>query len=617
MSRTRPGLIRRILGALWRGVDATRRIVINLVFVLVAILILGAWFASGGRPKVLEDTALVLELKGELVEEFTGSAREAEFAEALGGEARQTQVRDAVAVINAAAVDPKITRLVLVLDDMGHAGLAKLREVGSAIDRFKAKGKQVVAWSANYSQGQYLLASHASEIYLHPMGAVGITGFGGYNSYFHDALEKLGVTVNVFRAGKYKSAVEPLTNNAPSKEALEEDAFWLGDAWDGYTAEVERERHLSAGAIAALITDLPARMVATGGDTARFALDEKLVDGLKTRDQLRAMLIERGKPDTEHKTFRQISFEDYRATIDETGDRSREVGIIVAEGNISDGDEPQGSIGGRSTSELIRKAREDSAIKALVLRVDSPGGTPFGSELIRRELELTRQAGKPVVVSMSDLAASGGYWISTSADSVIADPATITGSIGVFGLFPTAERGLEKLGIHSGGTTTTWLAGAEDLRRPMDPRLAAVMQSTIGFAYKGFIERVSQSRHMTPEQVQDIAQGRVWTGRQAKERGLVDDLGNLDAAVRAAAGLAKLAEGYRIEYIEAEPKGWSRILASLPSTSVRFAAAHMKSDWADRVLGREFSGQLQRNLAWLAGESTRRGIFAYCLCQAP
>jgi len=617
MPSQRPGIIGRILGPFWRAVDAARRFVLNVIFLLLVVLIAGLWFAATSKPKLLEDTALVIDIKGNVVEEYTGSAREAELAEALGGEARETQLRDLLAAIDAAAKDDKIPRIVLVLDDMGHAGMAKLREIAAAIERFKSSGKQVIAWASSMEQRQYFLAAHANEAYLHPHGAVVLTGFGGYRNYYHDALEHLGVTVNVFRVGKFKSFVEPFTSNGPSKEAAEADSFWLNDAWEGYTGEIESARHLPAGSIATLIADAPTRLAATGGDMARLALDEKLVDGLKTRDELRALLTKRGKPDTEHKTFRQISLDDYRAEIVETGDRNQQVGIVVAEGTITDGNEPQGAIGGRSTSELIRKAREDATVKALVLRVDSGGGSAFGSELIRRELELTREAGKPVVVSMSDVAASGGYWITTAADRVFADPATITGSIGVFGMFPTADRAMDKLGIHTGGTTTAWLAGAADLRRPIDARLASVIQSTVGYIYKEFLEHVSQARQIAPEKVNEIAQGRVWTGRQARERGLIDELGGLEAAVRAAGAMAKLAEGFRTAYIEAEPKGWSRILASMPSTALRSAVADLGIRFPAVGGAGEAAERLRRDLAWLATVPGPQGAFAHCLCEAP
>ncbi len=617
MPSQRPGIIGRVFGPFWRAVDATRRFVLNVIFLLLVVLIAGLWFVATNKPRLLEDTALVIDIKGNVVEEYTGSAREAELAEALGGEARETQLRDLLAAIDAAAKDDKIPRIVMVLDDMGHAGMAKLREIAAAIERFKSSGKQVIAWASSMDQRQYFLAAHANEAYLHPHGAVVLTGFGGYRNYYHDALEHLGVTVNVFRVGKFKSFVEPFTSNGPSKEASEADSFWLNDAWESYTGEIESARHLPAGSIATLIADAPARLAATGGDMARLALDEKLVDGLKTRDELRALLTKRGKPDTEHKTFRQISLDDYRAEIVETGDRNQQVGIVVAEGTITDGNEPQGAIGGRSTSELIRKAREDATVKALVLRVDSGGGSAFGSELIRRELELTREAGKPVVVSMSDVAASGGYWITTAADRVFADPATITGSIGVFGMFPTADRAMDKLGIHTGGTTTAWLAGAADLRRPIDARLASVIQSTVGYIYKEFLEHVSQARQIAPEKVNEIAQGRVWTGTQARERGLIDELGGLEAAVRAAGAMAKLAEGFRTAYIEAEPKGWSRILASVPSTALRSAVADLGIRLPAVGGAGEAAERLRLDLAWLAAVPGPQGAFAHCLCEAP
>jgi protease-4 len=506
----------------------------------------------------------------------------------------------------------------LLLDDMGNGGMAKLREVAAALERFKASGKQVIAWGSVMEQRQYFLAAHASEVYLHPFGTVVLTGFGGYRGYYHDALEHLGITVHVYRVGKYKSAVEPFTSNGPSKEAAEAEAFYLNEEWAGFTGELEALRHLPSGAISGQIAQAPERLAAAGGSLAQLALEEKLVDGLKTRDELRALLLQRGKPDAEHKTFRQISFADYRSDIAESGDRSRQVGIVVAEGLITDGNEPQGAIGGRSTSELIRKAREDSNVKALVLRVDSRGGSAFGSELIRRELELVRAAGKPVVVSMSDVAASGGYWISTAADRVIADPATITGSIGVFGAFPTAERTMDKLGIHTGGVTTAWPAGAADLRRPVDSRLGSVIQSTVEHIYRQFLAHVSEARQMAPEKVDEIAQGRVWTGKQARERGLVDDLGGLRAAVQMAASLAKLGDGYRPTYIEVEAKGWSQFLPAVPGAALRWAAGQAGLALPFGGALRATSEQVQKDLSWLMAKTPGTGsVLTHCLCQVP
>jgi protease IV len=617
MANSEPGWLRRTVGGFMRVVDAARRLAVNLLFLLIVAIVVIALLA---RPhlRLQENTAMVMVLSGDLVEQYSGSAREAAFAESLSGVERETQLRDVTAVLDAASRDAKIVRAVLILDDMGGAGMAKLNEIVAALDRFRAAGKQVLAWGAQMTQAQYYLAAHADQVYLHPSGVVLVTGLGGYRNYYRDALDHLGVTVNVFRVGKYKSFVEPFVNNAPSREALEADAFWLGDAWKSYTTQVEQARKLPAGAIGRMIEELPARLNAVGGDLAKLALSERLVDALMTRDELRAMLIKRGAEDTEHKTFRQVSFQEYRNALPDSGDRNSQVGVVVAEGNIMDGEAPQGAIGGRSTAELIRHARDDDTIKALVLRVDSPGGSAFGAELIRRELELTRKAGKPVVVSMSDVAASGGYWVSTSADEVLADPATITGSIGVFGLLPTFDKTLEKLGVHTGGFTTTWMAGAEDVRRPLDPRAGQVIQASVAHIYQEFLARAAASRHASAEQIEEVAQGRVWTGRQARDRHLVDGFGGLAAAIHDAAQQAKLPPGFRTTYIELEPKGLNRLLDLLADRVARVALSALGPLPGHLLAGANPSAIVGADLKTLfLDRVTPPQVLAHCLCQAP
>lgn len=606
-----PGRFFRIVRAVGRAFDVFRRIAVNVLFLALISLFAAAWIAGSTRTKIAPDTALVLDLQGNVVEQYTGSARQAEMEQALGGQVQETQLRDITAVLDAAAKDPRISRAVLLLDGMSGAGLAKLHEIESAMARFQAHGKQIIAWSTAMEQPQYLLAMHADKVYLDPFGALELHGFGGYRNYYHQALDRLGVTVNVFRVGKYKSFVEPFTRDGPSPDAAKADASWLGDAWSGTEREIETARHLPPGTIAEFIDQAPQRLQAAGGSPARMALAAKLVDGLRTREQLRAQLIALGKPDHRRHSFRQISMLDYENAMPTTGSDTRRVGILVAEGTITDGDEPQGSIGGHSTAELIRKARENKSIKAIVLRVDSGGGSAFGSELIRRELALTRAAGKPVVVSMSDVAASGGYWITTSSNRVLADPATITGSIGVFGILPTVDGSLDKLGIHTGGTATTWLAGAADLRRPLDPRLGAMVQNTIGYMYRQFLDRVAHARHMQVEQVDAIAQGRVWTGRQAHARGLIDAYGNLEDAVHIAAKLAKLRPGYGTVYVEAKPTGWGRLLASLPAGWLRASISDLGVDpsWLARFATGVGLSQRTTQGEW--------SVLADCLCRSP
>jgi len=617
MADSEPGWLRRTLGGFLRLVDATRRLVLNVLFLLIVVVLAVALFTSS-RPRLSENTALVVVLRGDLVEQYSGSAREAQLAEALGGVERETQLRDVVAVLDAAARDPNIARAVLILDDMGSAGMAKLNEVAAALERFRSAGKQILAWGSQMSQAQYYLAAHADQVYLHPSGAVLLTGLGGYRNYYRDALDRLGVTVNVFRVGKYKSFVEPFVNNAPSREAQEAESFWLNDAWTSYTGQVEQARKLPTGALGRMIDELPVRLGAAGGDLAKLALSEKLVDALMTRDELRALLIKRGAEDPAHKTFRQVSFQEYRYGLPDSGDRSTQVAVVVAQGDIVDGDAPQGAIGGRSTAELIRHARDDDTVKALVLRVDSPGGSAFGAELIRRELEITRKAGKPVIVSMSDVAASGGYWVSTSADEVLADPATITGSIGVFGLVPTFDKTLDKLGVHTGGVTTTWLAGGPDLRRPLDPRFGQVIQASVGHIYQEFLARAAASRHATAEQIEEVAQGRVWTGRQAHERHLVDGFGGLAAAIHDAAQHAKLPPGFRTTYIELEPKGLTRLLDLFAQGAARAALRVVGPVPTGLLFGADApAAGVGADFERLLSNGLTPRVLAHCLCQAP
>jgi protease-4 len=618
MAAERPGPVRRFFGLLLAALDVTRRLVVNLLFLVIIGIVLFAWLADL-RPTVAENTALVLNIRGDIVEQYTGSSTEAAISRALGDGDRQAQLRDIIDALDAAAADEHIARAVLILDDLDNAGLATLREVAAAITRFREAGKEVVAWGASYDQRQYYLAAHADEVFLHPYGLVLLRGLGGYRNYYREALDKIGVSVNVFRAGQFKSFAEPFTQTGPSKEAAEDEARWLNDAWLTFTADVEKGRSLPEGHIGKLIEELPQRFKSAGGDAAQFSVNEKLVDRLMTRDELRALMIERGAKDKDGKTFRQISYVDYLMTIDPDTDGDA-VGVVVASGEIVDGEAPQGVVGARTTADLIRRARDHKKIKAVVLRVDSPGGIIYASEVIRRELELTRNAGKPVVVSMGDVAASGGYWISMAADEIIADQATITGSIGVFALLPSADKAWDKLGIHTGGVTTTWLAGAVDPRRPLDKRVGELIQASVSHSYQQFIGQVANARGLTPEQLDPLAQGRVWTGRQAKERGLVDSLGGLSDALSSAAGRANLGDDYQVVYVEAEPKGVDQLL----SLFFAKAAAHLPNEWSAsaaallRPVAREITRDIARDLKWLRLDRLDpRAAYAHCLCVLP
>ncbi len=618
MSASQPGPLRRFFRGVWRVVDVSRRVVLNLVFLLILAFVVIGLIRSG--PPVLSDkTALVLNLDGAVAEQKTGNLRSTALDQVRGDGAQKMQLRDIVGVLDTAAKDDKITSLVLILDDLQPTGFTTLREIAAAVDRFRAGGKKVVAWGSSFDQRQYYVAAHADEVYLHPQGGVMIEGFGSLRNYYKDALDKLGVTVNLLRVGTYKSYGEPFIANAPSPAAIEAETALNGSLWKTYTDDVEKRRKLEAGALMRGIDDAPARLAATGGDLARLALNEKLVDGLKTRDELRAMMIQRGTLDHEERTFRQVSFDEYLARLRPqlTGDA---IGIVVAEGEIVDGAAAAGTVGGLSTANLIRKARDNKDVKAVILRVNSPGGSSFGSELVRRELELTRAAGKPVIVSMGDVAASGGYWISTASDEIVADAATITGSIGVFALLPTADQTLAKIGVHPAGVGTTWLRNAGDPRLPLDPRLADLIQKSVEHTYLDFTTRVAAARKTTPEKVDAVGQGRVWSGTQAKERNLVDTIGLFADAVKAAETRAKLGDKPRLLYIEREPGTFARLVAMLNARIAAAIDAGIDARVGELGMPPAIARDARRELGWVAEIAARRKPFAavvHCMCGSP
>ena len=610
----------RALRRLWWLLDATRRTLLNLL--LLALLAAGIWLALKSVPTAIEPgTALVLDLAGPVVEQRS-SGLDSGMLKPLRGESDgATRLRDVVAVLDAAAKDEHIPHALLMLDEFAGAGLPTLREIAAAIERFKAAGKPVYAWGSGYDQRQYFLAAHASEVWLHPMGMVYVEGYGRYRNYYKELLDRVGVTAHVLRVGRFKNFAETFTANAPSKETLESEGTLWRAMWQSWTGSVEKSRRLPAGSVDEAIASLPASLQAAGGSPAQWALQRKWVDALKTRDELRALLVERGARDEDSKSFRQVSMRAYLDRIERrrSGDA---VGVIVAQGEISDGRAPPGRIGGLSTAELVRQARDDEDVKAIVLRVDSPGGSAFGSELVRRELELARRAGKPVVVSMGDVAASGGYWISMAADEVIADEATITGSIGVIALLPTADGAMDKLGVRTGGVTTTWLAGAYDPRRALDPRFGQLVQSVIDRAYLDFTTLAATARKTTPENIDAVGQGRVWTGSQALERGLVDRNGGLGDALAAAAKRARLADGYRVQYIEAPAGRLQRLLQDFADAAGTALGRPVDLQGAMLALGlaAPVGTGIAQDLGWLTELAERRQPFAavvHCLCAAP
>ena len=615
---------------LWDVMNFVRRLVLNLLFfgllfLFLLVFVVAVGRGGGGAQPMQERTTLVLAPQGRLVEQYTTDPVSRALGRALGGQdAGEVQLRDLLRAIEAARGDDKIERVLLRLDGLQPSGYASLRELAAALASLRESGKQVVAFSENLGQGQYLLAAQADEVYLDPMGSLLLQGIGRYRQYFRQGLQdKLGVDVHLFRVGEYKSAAEPYVLDAASAESKEADLFWMNDIWGRYLDDVAAARKLDRAELAAQIDQLAAGIEAAGGDVARHALELKLVDGLKTRQEVLDLLAERGVADEDEDLgFRNIGLGAYLQHLDRKAlplDKRPQVAVVVAEGEIIGGDQPAGRIGGESTAALLRQAREEDEVKAVVLRVDSPGGEVFASEQIRREVELLKQAGKPVVVSMGDLAASGGYWISMNADRIYADPSTITGSIGIFGLIPNFTRTLDRIGVHTDGVGTTRYAGAFDVTRPLDPGVGRVIQSVIDKGYADFTGKVAQARGRTVEQIDEVARGRVWSGAQARERGLVDELGGLAEAVADAATRASLGgkDKYRVRYIEKAATPFAQFMAGMAGT--RLGGALLQESGLARLALARALPETEAQLRFVERAARERGgapvkALAYCFC---
>lgn len=613
---------------LWDVMNFTRRLILNIAFfglLLLFLAILLVVVGKGGIEPLRTRTTLVIAPEGHIVEQYTKDAAMRALARATGDDsAEEVQLRDLLRTIRAAKEDKNVERVLLDVDKLQPSGYASLNEVARALADLRASGKQIVAFSEGMSQWQYLLAAQANEVYLDPMGSVVLEGMGRYRQYYRQALqEKLGVDVHLFRVGEYKSAAEPYILDAASKEAKEADLFWMGDIWQRYLGDIARLRKTTPQQLAAGIDTLPEGVAAAGGDLAKFALQQKLVDGLKTREQVEDLLTERGVADEDSETgFRSVDLNGYLARLDASRlplDERPQVAIVVAAGEITGGEEPPGKIGGESTAALLREARDDDDVKAVVLRVDSPGGEVFASEQIRREVVKLKEAGKPVVVSMGDLAASGGYWISMNADRIYADASTVSGSIGIFGLIPNVTRTLDKVGVHTDGVGTTRFAGAFDISRPLDPGVGQLIQSVIDKGYADFTGKVASARKKSVEQVDEVGRGRVWSGAQAKERGLVDELGGLDSAIADAAARAKLGQPdkYRVRYVEQVISPLQQLFGGFAQS--RMGAAWLKDSGFARALLLKSMPETEAQLRFVeSAVKDRNGqpvkALAYCFC---
>jgi len=567
----------RLISSIWSGVDGVRKILHLLLLVTLFLVFFGA--ISGTSPILPQQAALFIQPAGPLVEQLDGDPYDRALAELLGDAPPQTLVQDVIDALEFAKTDDRISVVHLELSAVGGGGLSKLRRIGAAIDDFKESGKPVVASADYFSQSGYYLAAHADELYMNPEGMVFLRGYGGFRSYYKDAIDKLRLDWNVFRVGTHKSFVEPYTRMDMSPEDRESRTRLIGQFWTMYQEDVESARGLEEGIVDDFAQNLVAHVSAANGDIAIAAREIGLVDELVSHAELRAVLTGyAGEDEDDSSDYSAVRSGDYLAHMRLLrGDDAQEenVAIVVAVGTILNGKQPSGTIGGDSTAALLRRALSDDSVKAVVLRVDSPGGSVFASEIIAHEIQALQVAGKPVVASMGSVAASGGYLISVVADQVFASPATVTGSIGVFGMFPTYQRTLDAVGVTTDGVGTTPWSGQLRPDREMSGPMKQLFQLIINDTYDDFISDVAEQRDMEKEFVDSVAQGQVWTGQDALKHGLIDALGTYEDSIRAAAELAGLDEGdYGQKLIETKLSPTEQMVGVIRqqagSTTVRF-----------------------------------------------
>ncbi|ASO10785.1 signal peptide peptidase SppA [Salmonella enterica subsp. salamae] len=549
----------------WRVLNFVREMVLNLFFIFLVLVGVGIWMqiGNGSNSEQTARGALLLDISGVIVDKPSTNHRLGALGRQLFGASsdrlQENSLFDIVNAIRQAKDDRNITGIVLDLKNFTGADQPSMRYIGKALREFRDSGKPVFAVGENYSQGQYYLASFANKIWLSPQGQVDLHGFATNGLYYKSLLDKLKVSTHVFRVGTYKSAVEPFIRDDMSPAAREADSRWIGELWQNYLHTVSANRQISPQQLFPGAQAIIDGLTSVGGDTAKYALDHKLVDALaSSADVEKALTKQFGWSKTEN-NYRAISYYDY--SLKTPADNGGTIAVIFANGAIMDGEETPGNVGGDTTASQIRDARLDPKVKAIVLRVNSPGGSVNASEVIRAELAAAKAAGKPVVVSMGGMAASGGYWISTPANYIVASPSTLTGSIGIFGVINTVENSLSSIGVHSDGVSTSPLAEIS-MTKALSPEVQQMMQLSIEYGYKRFITLVAEARKRTPEQIDKIAQGHVWTGEDAKANGLVDSLGDFDDAVAKAAELAKLKQ-WHLDYYQDEPTVLDMVMDSM------------------------------------------------------
>ncbi|HAV1351525.1 signal peptide peptidase SppA [Vibrio parahaemolyticus] len=604
-----------IFKGIWKSITFIRLALANLIFLLmIAVFYFAFTYTGEGRPVIEKESALVMNLSGPIVEQRRYvNPMDSVAGSLLGNEMPKENVLfDIVDTIRYAKDDAKVSGLVLALRDLPETNLTKLRYIAKALNEFKASGKPVYAVGDFYNQSQYYLASYADKVYMAPDGGVLIKGYSAYSMYYKTLLEKLDVSTHVFRVGTYKSAIEPFIRDDMSDAAKESATRWVTQLWSAFVDDVTTNRNINAKVLNPTMEELLTEMKSVDGDLAQLAVKMGLVDELATRQDIRTLFAKEFGSDGKD-SYNAISYYDYLATIrpDYTL-ANHDIAVVVASGAIMDGQQPRGTVGGDTVASLLRQARNDEKVKAVVLRVDSPGGSAFASEVIRNEVEALKKAGKPVVVSMSSLAASGGYWISMSADKIVAQPTTLTGSIGIFSVITTFEKGFSKLGINTDGVGTSPFSG-DGIATGLSEGASQAFQLGIEHGYKRFISLVGSNRDMTVEEVDKVAQGRVWTGQDALSFGLVDQMGDFDDAVELAAKLANVTD-YGIYWVE-EPLSPTELFLQEFMNQVKVSLGVDATSLLPKSL-QPVAQQFEQDASLLQSFNDPKGQYAFCLnCQ--
>ena len=597
----------KFVGAIWKLLVGIKD---ALVLLLLIIFFAGIYGALSARPAPVRDGVLDLDLNGSLVEQparrnwsdIAGSPRIDQF-----------RLRDLVSALDKAKDDGRVKAVALDLSGFSGGGATAIGDLAQAVRRVRGAGKPVVAYGVGFTDDSYALASAASEIWLNPLGGVLIAGPGGSNLYYKGLLDKLGVTANVYRVGTYKSAVEPYIRNDMSPEAKQNYMALDGARLETWKQEVKQARPKAN--IDLFLTNMNGAVAAAGGDMAKAALQAGLVDRIGDQRQFGARLAELGGgPGTRGVAYKRVKLGSY---VSDVVDRhpSGPIGVVTIAGMIVDGKAGPGTAGGDTIATQIEDGIRNKGIKALVVRVDSPGGSVLASERIRQALLEAKSKRIPVVVSMGSVAASGGYWVSTPADFIYAEPSTITGSIGVFGIIPSFQGTLKKLGVGADGVKTTALSGEPDLFKGPSPEANQLIQSGVNSMYGRFLNIVAEARHKTPQQVDQIAQGRVWDGGTARQLGLVDGFGGMSDAIAKAAQLANLGNERTVRYLEEQPRFRDQLIEALADRDTDDGSSVPEDAFS--VLARQPEHQLASVLAEVRSIMSGPSIQARCLeCQS-